>query len=164
MFDFLGVVDQGEAFSARSVGLLRRLKLIFASIAAYEVLGFVGISVATLVAMGQMKTYMLLSLFAAEVVDLFFFALVALLERLFATALNCNRRTNSRSEPCLSFTCSWGLVVGRQVQRAHGGFIDTQTMAPDESLVAIELKRNRVAYATCERKSLIRVICNSSIL
>ena len=87
VFDFLGVVDQGEAFSARSVGLLRRLKLIFASIAAYEVLGFVGISVATLVAMGQMKTYMLLSLFAAEVVGLFFFALVALLERLFATAL-----------------------------------------------------------------------------
>ena len=47
VFDFLGVVDQGEAFSARSVGLLRRLKLIFAIIAAYEVLGFVGISVAT---------------------------------------------------------------------------------------------------------------------
>ena len=56
-------------------------------IAAYEVLGFVGVSVATLVAMGQTKAFMFLGWFAAEVVGLFFFALVALLERLFATAL-----------------------------------------------------------------------------
>ena len=87
MFDFLGVVDQGEAFSARSVGLLRRVKLLFAIIAAYEVLGFVGVSVATLVAMGQTKAYMLLGWFAAEVVGLFFFVVFALLERLFASAL-----------------------------------------------------------------------------
>ena len=53
VFDFLGVVDEGEAFSARSVGLLRRLKLIFAIIAAYEVLGFVGISVATALKLRQ---------------------------------------------------------------------------------------------------------------
>ena len=87
MFDFLGVVDQGEAFSARSVGLLRRLKLLFAIIAAYEVLGFVGVSVATLVAMGQTKAFMFLGWFAAEVVGLFLFVVFALLERLFASAL-----------------------------------------------------------------------------
>ena len=87
VFDFLGIVDEGEAFFARSVGLLRRLKLIFAIIAADEAVGFVGISVATLVAMGQTKAFMFLGWFAAEVVGLFFFALVALLERLFATAL-----------------------------------------------------------------------------
>ena len=55
-------------------------------IAAYEVLGFVGISVTTLVAMGQTKAFMFLGWFAAEVLGLFFFALVTLLERLFATA------------------------------------------------------------------------------
>lgn len=55
VFDFLGVVDQGQAFSARSVGLLRRLKLIFAIIAAYEVLGFVGVSVATALKLRQEK-------------------------------------------------------------------------------------------------------------
>ena len=91
VFDFLGVVDQGEALSARSVGLLRRLKLIFAIIAAYEVVGFVGISVATLVAMGQAKAFMFLGWLAAEIVALFFFALVALLERLFATALKLHQ-------------------------------------------------------------------------
>ena len=91
VFDFLGVVDQGEAFSARSVGLLRRLKLIFAIIAAYEVLGFVGISVATLVAMGQTNAFMFLGWFAAEVVGLFLFVVFALLERLLATALKLRR-------------------------------------------------------------------------
>ena len=91
MSDFLGVVDEGEAFSARSVGLLRRLKLIFAIIAAYEVLGFVGVSVATLVAMGQTAAFIFLGWFAAEVVTLFFFVVFALLERLFATALKLHQ-------------------------------------------------------------------------
>ncbi len=91
VFDFLGVVDQGEAFSARSVGLFRRLKLIFAIIAAYEVPGFVGISVAAQVAMGQTKAFMFLGWLAAEVVGLFFFALAALLERLFANGLKLRR-------------------------------------------------------------------------
>lgn len=86
VFEFLSVVDQGEAFSPRSVQLLRRLKVLFAIIAAYEMLGFVGVSVAAWVAMGQMKVSMFLGWLAAEVVTLFFFALVALLERLFVTA------------------------------------------------------------------------------
>jgi len=87
VFDLLGVVDQGEAFSPRTVRLLRRLKVLFGIIAAYLVLGLVGVSVATWVAMGQMIPSSLLVWFAGEVVTLFLFTLVALLERLFAAAL-----------------------------------------------------------------------------
>lgn len=93
VFDFLSVVEQGEAFSPRSVRLLRRLKVLFAIIAAYEVLGFVGVSVAAWIVMGQTKAYMLLGWLAAEVVTLFFLALVALLERLFATAFKLCQET-----------------------------------------------------------------------
>ena len=84
VFDFLSVVDQGEAFSPRTVRLLRRLKVLFGITAAYEVLGLVGVWFAVWIAMGQTKVYMLLPWFTAEVVTLFLFALVALLERLFA--------------------------------------------------------------------------------
>ena len=87
VFDFLSVVDQGEAFSTRTVGLLRRLKVLVGITAAYEVLGLAGVWVAAWVAMGQTKAYMLLPWFAAEVVTLFLFTLVALLERLFSAAL-----------------------------------------------------------------------------
>lgn len=87
VFDFLSVVDQGEAFSTRTVGLLRRLKVLVGITAAYEVLGLAGFSAAAWVAMGQTKAYMLLPWFAAEVVTLFLFTLVALLERLFSAAL-----------------------------------------------------------------------------
>jgi len=87
VFDLVGVVDQGEAFSLRTVRLLRRLKVLVGITAAYEVLGLVGVLVAVSVAMGQTKAYMLLPWFAAEVVTLFLFTLVALLERLFAAAL-----------------------------------------------------------------------------
>jgi hypothetical protein len=87
VFDFLSVVDQGEAFSTRTVRLLRRLKVLVGITATYEVLGLAGVLVATWVALGQTKAYMLLPWFAAEVVTLFLFTLVALLERLFAAAL-----------------------------------------------------------------------------
>jgi len=87
VFDLVGVVDQGEAFSLRTVRLLRRLKVLVGITAAYEVLGLVGVLVAVSVAMGQTKGQMLLPWFAAEVVTLFLFTLVALLERLFAAAL-----------------------------------------------------------------------------
>jgi Protein of unknown function (DUF2975) len=87
VFDLLSVVDQGEAFSTRTVRLLRRLKVLVGITAAYEVLGLAGVSAATWVAMGQTKAYMLLPWFAAEVVTLFLFTLVALLERLFSAAL-----------------------------------------------------------------------------
>ena len=87
VFDLLGVVDQGEAFSTRTVRLLRRLKVLVGITAAYEVLGLAGVLVATWVAMGQTKAYMLIPWFAAEVVTLFLFTLDALLEGLFAAAL-----------------------------------------------------------------------------
>jgi Protein of unknown function (DUF2975) len=87
VFDLLSVVDQGEAFSTRTVRLLRRLKVLVGITAAYEVLGLAGVSAATWVAMGQMIPASLLVWFAGEVVTLFLFTLVALLERLFAAAL-----------------------------------------------------------------------------
>ena len=87
VFDFLGVVDQGEAFSVQTVRLLRRLKVLLGITAAYLVLGLVGVSAATWVAMGQMIPSSLLVWFAGEVVTLFLFTLVGLLERLFSAAL-----------------------------------------------------------------------------
>lgn len=87
LFELLRVVDQGDAFSTRTVRLLRRLKMLVGITAAYEVLGLGGVWVAAWVALGQTKAYMLLPWFAAEVVTLFLFTLVALLERLFAAAL-----------------------------------------------------------------------------
>lgn len=35
------------------------------------------------------------------------------------------------------------MIIGRQVQTSHGGFIDLLGIQPDASLVVIELKRNR---------------------
>ena len=87
VFDLLRVVDQGEAFSLQTVRLLQRLKVLFGITAAFEVLSLAGVLVAVEVAMGQTNAYMLLPWFAAEVVTLFLFTLVALLERLFAAAL-----------------------------------------------------------------------------
>ena len=86
-FELLRVVDQGEAFSLRTVRLLRRLKVLVGITAAYLVIGVVGIWVAAAAAMGQSKGYVLLPWFAAEVVTLFLFTVVSLLERLFAAAL-----------------------------------------------------------------------------
>lgn len=87
VFDFLSVVDHGEAFSPLTVRLLRRLKVLFGVTAAYVTLGLIGVWAAVWVALGQTKGTMLLGWFAAEVVTLFLFTLVALLERLFAAAL-----------------------------------------------------------------------------
>jgi len=87
VFDLLRVVDLGEAFSLQTVQLLRRLKGLFGITVAYLVLGLVGVLAAVWVAMGQTKGYVLLPWFAAEVVALFLFTLAALLEGLFAAAL-----------------------------------------------------------------------------
>ncbi len=87
VFDLLGVVDEGEEFSTRTVRLLRRLKVLVGITAAYLLVGLVGVWVAVWVAMGQQKASMFLLWFAAEVVSLFLYTLVALLERLFAAAL-----------------------------------------------------------------------------
>lgn len=87
VFDFLNVVDQGEAFSAKTVRLLRRFKALVGITAAYLTLGLAGVWVAAWANLGQTKACVLLPWFAAEVVTLFLFTLVALLERLFAAAL-----------------------------------------------------------------------------
>ena len=87
VFNFLSVVDQGEAFSIRTIRLLRRLKMLIGITAAYLTLGLVGVWVAAWVAMGQTKASMVLGWIAAEVVALFLYTLVALLERLFSAAL-----------------------------------------------------------------------------
>jgi hypothetical protein len=65
-------------------------------IAVYEVLGFVGAWIVAWVVMGQTKAYKLLGWLAAEVVTWFFLALVALLERLFATALGLREENELR--------------------------------------------------------------------
>jgi hypothetical protein len=87
VFDFLSVVDQGEAFSIQTIRLLQRLKMLIGITAAYLVLGLAGVWVAVWVTMGQTKGSMLLGWFAAEIVTLFLYTLVALLERLFSAAL-----------------------------------------------------------------------------
>src|ERR1035437_6247297 len=88
VFGFLSVVDQGEAFSIRTIRLLlRRLKMLIGITAAYLMFGLAGVWVAVWVAMGQTKGSMFLGWFAAEVVTLFLYTLVALLERLFSAAL-----------------------------------------------------------------------------
>ena len=71
----------------RRKGELTQSSFPIAIIAAYEMVGFVGISVANLVAKGQTKAFIFFGWFAAEVVGLFFIVVFALLERLFATAL-----------------------------------------------------------------------------
>jgi Protein of unknown function (DUF2975) len=83
VFALLGVVDQDEAFSPRTVVLLRRLSMLFGLDVGYLVLGLVGVWLA----LGQMHPSILLGWFAAEVVALFLFTLAALLRRLFAAAL-----------------------------------------------------------------------------
>jgi len=87
VYDLLRVVDLGEAFSLQTVRLLRRLKELFGITVAYLVLGLVGVSVAIWGAIGQTHASILLGWFAAEVVALFLFTLAALLEGLFAAAL-----------------------------------------------------------------------------
>src|SRR5659263_146080 len=78
VLDLLRVVDQGEAFSPRTVRLLRRLKVLFGITAAYLVVGPAGVSVAIWSAMGRTHPSILLGWIAAEVVALFLFTLAAL--------------------------------------------------------------------------------------
>jgi hypothetical protein len=87
VLNLLRVVDEGEAFSPRTVRLLGRLKMLFGITAVYLLLGLVGVSVAIWSVIGQTHPSILLGWLAVEVVVLFLFTLVALLERLFAAAL-----------------------------------------------------------------------------
>lgn len=87
VFAFLSVIDHAEAFSPQTVRLLQRLKVLIGITAAYLVLGLGGVSVAMWVSTGQIIPLSLLVWLAAEVVTLFLFTLIALLERLFSVAL-----------------------------------------------------------------------------
>ena len=130
VFDLLRVVDQGEAFSPQTVRLLQRLKVLFGITAAYLVLGLVGVSVAIWVAMGQTHPSILLGWFAAEVVALFLFTLAALLERLFAAALElrqecCEVSRNSRmwtrclrALPCVAVAQPSAVASANRTTRA----------------------------------------------
>lgn len=84
MFTLLALIDHGEAFSIQTVRTLRQLKLIFVATAAYSTVALIVIWVALL---PLQSPSLLLGWFAGEVTLLFFFTLTALLERLFATAL-----------------------------------------------------------------------------
>lgn len=83
VFDFLKVIDQGEAFSVRTVQILHRLRLLIGVFAGYLLFFLVG----AWAAMGLMHPTLLFSWFAVEVAALFLFTLVALLERIFSVAM-----------------------------------------------------------------------------
>ena len=83
VFDLLEAVDRGAAFSARTVEILRRLRLLGGVVAGCLGLGFVGFWVAT----GLMHPTLVFLWFVAEVAALFVVTLVALLERLLERLL-----------------------------------------------------------------------------
>jgi hypothetical protein len=83
LFDFLGAVEDGAAFSARTVEILRRMRLLIGVFAGYLVLCLVGFWAAT----GRMHPTLLFAWFVVEVAALFLFTMVALLERIFVVAL-----------------------------------------------------------------------------
>ncbi len=82
-FNFLSLVDEGEAFSTETVRLFRRLKILLAVTAGYLLAGLVG----TWVAIGEMHFSLLFAWFGAEVIIAFLITLMSLLEGLFSNAL-----------------------------------------------------------------------------
>lgn len=84
VFDLLHLVDHGEAFSACTVRLLRRLKHLFGVTAVYLLFGLTGVWAALL---PLQSPSILLGWLACEAVALFLLTLVALFERLFIAAL-----------------------------------------------------------------------------
>jgi hypothetical protein len=83
VFAFLGAVDDGAAFSSRTVEILRRLRLLIGVFAGYIVVGLVGFTVAT----GLLHPTLVFLWCVVEVAALFLFTMVALLERIFVVAL-----------------------------------------------------------------------------
>lgn len=90
VFSLLEVVDQGGAFSPRSVALLRRLSLLFGLSAGYLVVGLVGVALA----IGQLHPSMLIAWFAAEVVALFLYTLGLCSGDSSPPGSSCAKRTN----------------------------------------------------------------------
>jgi hypothetical protein len=92
LFAFLGAVDDGAAFSERTAETLRRMRVLIGVFAGYLILGFVGFWAAT----GLMHPTIVFAWFVLEVGALFLFTMVALLERIFAVALEL-REDNERT-------------------------------------------------------------------
>lgn len=82
VFGFLRAVDNGEAFSARAVGILRRLKVLAGVFAAYYAAGLVGFWAVT----GLMHATLLYAWLVLEIGALFLLTAAALFQRLFADA------------------------------------------------------------------------------
>ena len=83
VFAFLKAVDEGAAFSSRTLEILRRLRLLIGVFAGYLVCALVGSTVAT----GLLHPTLVFLWCVVESAALFVFTLVALLERVFAVAL-----------------------------------------------------------------------------
>lgn len=83
VFAFLSVIDRGEAFSTRTVEILRHLRLLIGAFAGYFALGLVGFWAVT----GMMHITLVFAWLVLEVAALFLFTMVALLERVFVAAL-----------------------------------------------------------------------------
>lgn len=82
-FDFLTIVDNGDVFSADTIRILRRIRLLIGVFAAYFTLGLVAFWITTRL----MHPTLLFEWFALEIAALFLFTMLALLERLFTAAL-----------------------------------------------------------------------------
>ena len=83
VFDFLAVVDHGEAFSTSTLTILRRLRLLIGAFAGYFALGLVGFWMLS----GLMHISLLFAWGVLEVAALFLFTVVALFERIFRVAM-----------------------------------------------------------------------------
>ncbi|OJV60326.1 MAG: hypothetical protein BGO38_01310 [Cellulomonas sp. 73-145] len=86
-FRFLALVDLGEAFSDRTVQLLRRTRMLLVVVAGWFAVGFVGFWVGT----GLMHVTLVLTWCAVEVAALLGIGLLALFEGLFASAAQLRR-------------------------------------------------------------------------
>jgi len=83
VFGFLEAVDRGDVFTSGTVQVLRRVRLLIGVFAAYLTLGLAVFWLAS----GMMHPTLLFGWFACEVTALICYTLVALLERIFAVAL-----------------------------------------------------------------------------
>jgi hypothetical protein len=83
LLSFAALVARGEAFSTRTVTLLRRIRNCFAVTAVYLLVAFVGVTVA--MAPGQSPS-VFLAWCVGEVISLFLFTFAAVMVGLFANA------------------------------------------------------------------------------
>jgi hypothetical protein len=88
VFALLRVVDHGEAFSARTVTLLRRVVMLFAITAVYLGVGIAGVSAAVDTGL---EPAMLLIWLGAMLLTLILLTVALLLARLFSAALELRR-------------------------------------------------------------------------